>query len=232
MMLKFIKSLSCAVAGIINAVETGRNMRFHVVAAFSVLGLALYLRVNSRELMFLFFAITLVIMAELFNTAIEAAVDLVTREIHPLARTAKNVAAGAVLAAALNALVVGYLVFFPRLEGLIFYSTPHFRRAPLPVTITGLLLVILAVVAAKSLGRRMELMKKGLPSGQTAFAFAGATALLILTGNATVATVAVLMALATAYSRLAAGAHSAFEVVTGALSGILITLAAFQLAGW
>jgi diacylglycerol kinase (ATP) len=232
MMKKFIKSLGCAVAGIIEAIETQRHMRFHIVAAFSVLGLGLYLRVNSRELIFLFFAITLVIMAEMFNTAIEATVDLVTGEIHPLARAAKNVAAGAVLVAAINALIVGYLVFFPRLEGLIFYSTPHFRRAPLPVTISGLLLVTLAVMAAKSLGRQMKPFKKGLPSGQTAFAFAGATALLLLTGNATVTTVAFLMALVTAFSRLAAGTHSTFEVVTGALTGILIILTAFQIAGW
>ncbi|MCL6639112.1 MAG: diacylglycerol kinase [Firmicutes bacterium] len=231
-MKKFARSLSFAVAGIIHAVESQRHMRFHIVASLFALGLGLYLRVNYRELLFIFMAITLVIMAELFNTAIEAAIDLFTNETHPLARVAKNVAAGAVLVTAVNALVVAYLIFFPRLEGLIIYSTPHFRRAPIQVTVPVLLLVALAVVAAKVLARKVPLLKKGLPSGQTALAFAGATALLLLTGNATVSTIALLMALITAHGRLAAGTHSVLEVVAGALIGILTTLAAFQLAGW
>lgn len=231
-MKKFLQSLSCAVAGIIHAFETQRNMRFHVAAAVAALGLGLYLQVSSRELVFVVFAITLVIMAEMFNTALEATVDIYAKDLHPLARIAKDVAAGAVLVAVLNSLVVGYLVFFPRLEVFMFYSTPQVRRAPLSVTITGLLLVSLAVVAAKVMVKRLPLMKKGLPSGHAALSFAGATALLLLTGNATVATIGVILALIAVHGRLAAGTHSSFEVVTGALLGTFGIMAAFRLAGW
>ncbi|MHB1041710.1 MAG: diacylglycerol kinase [Eubacteriales bacterium] len=231
-MKKFLSSLSCAVAGIVHTFETQRNMRFHGAGAVTALGLGLYLQVSMRELVLVVFAITLVIMAELFNTALEAAVDIHEKEFHPMARIAKDVAAGAVLVAVLNSLVVAYLVFFPRLEVFMFYGTPHVRRAPLSVTITGLLLVSLALVAAKVMAKRVPLVKRGLPSSHAALSFAGATALLLLTGSATVATIGVILALIAVHGRLAAGTHSFFEVVTGALLGAFITMAAFRLGGW
>lgn len=116
---KFSRSLRYAVAGIWHTWLTQRNMRIHFVAALLVFGMALYLRIDTPDLLFLIFAVTLVIMAEMFNTAVEAVVDLHGQAIHPLARAAKDVAAGAVLVAALNALAVAYLVFYPRLSGYI-----------------------------------------------------------------------------------------------------------------
>lgn len=116
-MRKFSRSFSCAAAGVRHTLLTQRNMRIHFAAALLVFGLALYLRIDTHELLFLIFAVTLVIMAEMFNTAVEAVVDLHGRAIHPLARAAKDVAAGAVLVAAVNALAVAYLIFYPRLSG-------------------------------------------------------------------------------------------------------------------
>jgi len=116
---KFIKSFGCAAAGIFYSLRTQRNMRIHFAAALLVMGLALYLRVSSRDLLFLVFSITLVIMAEMFNTAIEAVVDLHVQSYHPLARIAKDVSAGAVLVAALNSIVVACVVIYPRLANEI-----------------------------------------------------------------------------------------------------------------
>ncbi|HBC92884.1 MAG TPA: diacylglycerol kinase, partial [Pelotomaculum sp.] len=90
---KILDSFNYAVAGVVYAVKTQRNMRIHLTAALLVLGLGLYIQVSSRDLLLIFFAITLVIMAELFNTAIEAVVDLYVQEFRPLAKIAKNVAA-------------------------------------------------------------------------------------------------------------------------------------------
>lgn len=117
---KFIASFIHAIDGIVYSLKTQKNMRIHVLAAIFALGLGIYLRLNPRDLLFLFFAITLVIMAELFNTAIEAAVDLFVKDYHPLARIAKNVAAGAVLVTALNALVVAFILFYPRFQVILF----------------------------------------------------------------------------------------------------------------
>jgi diacylglycerol kinase (ATP) len=229
---KILDSFNYAVAGTIYAIKTQRNMKIHMVAALLVLGLSIYLRISSREFLIIFFAITLVIMAELFNTAIESVVDLCTQEFHPLARAAKNVAAGAVLMAALNAVVVAYIIIFPRLEGYSFYVAPKIKETPLNVTLIALVIVVLAVGVGKAFTSKGTFVKGGLPSGHTAVAFAGATSLTLLSGNALVATVAFIMALLVAHSRLDAEVHTLFEVITGALLGILVTMAVFRLAGW
>lgn len=229
---KILDSFNYAVAGIVYSIKSQRNMKIHMIAALLVLGLAIYLRISTREFLIIFFAITLVVMAELFNTAIEAVVDLYVQEYHPLAKTAKNVAAGAVLMAALNSIVVAYIIIFPRLEGYSFYLAPKIKETPLNVTLIALIIVALAAGIGKAFTSKGTFVKGGLPSGHTAVAFAGATAITLLTGNALVATVACIMALLVAHSRIDAEVHTLFEVITGALLGILGTMAVFRLAGW
>ena len=112
---KFIKSVSHAVEGMTHALTTQRNMRIHFAAAFAIMILTLLLDVSKVEIVLIFFAITGVIAAELFNTAVEAVVDLVTDDYHPLAKIAKDTAAAAVLLAALHAVIVGFFVFFDKL---------------------------------------------------------------------------------------------------------------------
>lgn len=109
----FGKSLGYALAGLAYALRTQANMRFHFGAALLVLVAALGLGVEVGELILLFFAVALVLVAEMFNTAVEAVVDMCTgKTYHPLAKVAKDVAAGAVLLAALNSVVVSILVFY------------------------------------------------------------------------------------------------------------------------
>jgi len=229
---KLLDSFNYAIAGIVHALKTQRNMRIHFTAAFLVLGLGLFFRLSPRDLLILFFAITLVIVAEMFNTAIEAVVDLYTKEFHPLARIAKNVAAGAVLMAAINSVIVAYIIIYPCLEGLSFHLGPKVKETPLSVTITAFLLVMVLVGMGKAWSAKGTYVKGGLPSGHTAVAFAGGTVLALLTGSALVATVAFIIALLVAHSRLDAEVHSLFEVVAGALLGILVTMIVFRLAGW
>ncbi len=113
----FIQSLNCAIEGILWAVKTQRHMLVHLIAAILVMIVALVLRLTLYEFALLCLAITLVLFAELVNTAIEVVVDLVSPDFHPLAQRAKDVAAGAVLLASVAALVLGYLAvsrfFFP-----------------------------------------------------------------------------------------------------------------------
>ena len=115
---QFIRSFEDAFLGIFSALRREKNMRLHFISAAIALTASLYFKVESFELLFVLTAIVLVLITEMLNTAIEAAVDLKTAEFHPLARLAKNVAAGAVLCAAIFALVVGYIVFAGRLKNL------------------------------------------------------------------------------------------------------------------
>jgi diacylglycerol kinase (ATP) len=99
--------------------RTQTNARLHLLATIVVIGAGLGLQISRMEWLAIVAVIGLVWVAEGLNTAIEAAVDLVSPERHPLAGRAKDVAAGAVLLAAVTAVVVGALVFGPRLLALL-----------------------------------------------------------------------------------------------------------------
>ena len=86
-------------------------MRIHFAAAIAVLVVALWAGVDRLELVALLLAIAFVLIAEMINSAIEAAIDMATSSFDPLAKLAKDIAAGAVLIASINAIAVGYLVF-------------------------------------------------------------------------------------------------------------------------
>jgi diacylglycerol kinase len=111
----FLRSFSFAGQGVWHVVRTQRNMRVHLAAAAAVIILALILRVSAVDWACLLGVIGLVLTAEALNTVVEAVVDLCTDEFHPLAKIAKDVAAGAVLISSLAAAGVGIAVFLPRL---------------------------------------------------------------------------------------------------------------------
>ena len=110
-----VKSLAYALHGIAAALRYENNMRIHSLCAIITIGLGLWLKPTTLEWVALSLTISLVLFAELMNTALEANVDLVTKEHRPEAKLAKDVAAGAVLITSLNALVVGWLIFGQRL---------------------------------------------------------------------------------------------------------------------
>jgi diacylglycerol kinase len=111
----FMRSFSFAAQGVWHVVRTQRNMRVHLAAAAAVIILALILRVSAVDWACLLGVIGLVLTAEALNTVVEAIVDLCTDEFHPLAKIAKDVAAGAVLISSVAAVGVGIAVFLPRL---------------------------------------------------------------------------------------------------------------------
>jgi diacylglycerol kinase len=123
----FLRSFAHAWAGVMYALRTQRNAQVHLVAAAGALTLGVVLRISALEFALIFLAIMAVLVAELFNTVAEAVVDLVTSEYHPLARVAKDVAAGAVLLCAMFAVVIGLLVFGPHLWPLVTHLVTHVR---------------------------------------------------------------------------------------------------------
>lgn len=108
------KSFANAYVGMSYCVRTQRNLRIHLSITILVLALSAVLRVSLPELAVLVFCIMVVIVAEMLNTALECAVDLVTSDYHPLAKLSKDISAGAVLVASLGAVAVGAIIFLPR----------------------------------------------------------------------------------------------------------------------
>ncbi|MGH2517939.1 MAG: diacylglycerol kinase family protein, partial [Ktedonobacterales bacterium] len=106
-------------------VRTQRNMRVHIFLAVVAVALGIWLRISPVEFAMIFVAITGVVVSEMINTVAEACVDLATQEYHPLARVAKDVAAGAVLLSALLAVVIACFVYLPHLWPLALRVLGH-----------------------------------------------------------------------------------------------------------
>ncbi|MGE5653908.1 MAG: diacylglycerol kinase family protein [Bacillota bacterium] len=112
-------SLGYAIQGIVAGVKNERNLRIHLLAVMVVTATGLYLALTSVEWVVLTLTMGMVVSAELMNTAIEAAVDLACPHPHPLAAVAKNAAAAAVLVTAIVAVVIAWLLLWPKLRTLV-----------------------------------------------------------------------------------------------------------------
>lgn len=108
-----IDSFKYAFEGISYCLKTQRNMRIHTVSGILVFIAGLYFDVTRLELAILVMVSSTVVVAEMINTAIESAIDLYSRQRHPLAKIAKDVAAAAVLVSAISAAIVGLLILGP-----------------------------------------------------------------------------------------------------------------------
>ena len=109
------KSFGYAFQGIFNTIRTERNIKLHCAAAILVTIFGIWLQISKTEWMICFILFGLILALELVNTAVEATVDLFTEERKPLAKKAKDAAAGAVLIVAIFAAVIGILIFIPKL---------------------------------------------------------------------------------------------------------------------
>ena len=112
---KLINSFKYAIEGFISSFKTERNMKIHVLAMILVIALGFYLKLNLTEWCIVTIIIALVLTAELFNTAIETIVDMVSPEKNPKAKLAKDISAAAVLSLAIGAVITGAIIFIPKL---------------------------------------------------------------------------------------------------------------------
>jgi diacylglycerol kinase (ATP) len=228
-----LDSFNYAFEGIIHALRTQRNMRIHFAVAALVLVFALVVGVAKIELIALLISITFVLIAEMINTAIEGAIDVSTTSFDPMAKLAKDVAAGAVLIATVNALVVGYLVFSSRISDRSSRLLERVRDAPAELTIVALAVTVLIVIGVKAWTGRGTPLRGGLPSGHAAVAFAAWIAATYVAGDERrfiVSSITLLMALLVAQTRVESGVHSTLEVTLGGLFGALTALVVFQLS--
>ncbi len=221
---RFIESVNCAIDGIIHTARTQKHMRRHFISALAVLLAVLLLRVTPLEFTLLVISVCFVLCAELLNTAVEVIVDMVSPGFHPLAKTAKDVAAGGVLVAAIGAMVMAYLILFRYIfpiykEILAMIGTPTEMG-----TAVALLMVIIAVVFLKALSGRGTPFQGGLPSGHAAVAFAIATIVSLNTQDPITSLLTIVLAIMVSHSRLLLNIHTTREVVIGAVTGTVITL--------
>ena len=227
-MKRLVESLNNAIEGFIYVLKTQRSMRIHFLSALFFIILGVFMGLDFFEMIMLCTIISLVLLAEMVNTAIELVIDLMKDTYHPLARMAKDVGAGAVLIAVVNAIAVGYLIFSKHIPFHVEDTLLRVKQSPWYVTLVILVAVTVLTVMSKAIFHRGTPLKGGMPSGLSATVFAIWAIISLVTGNAFITVLIFIMAFMVAKSRVSLGIHTAWEVAVGCILGVLTTVLVFQ----
>ncbi len=224
----WFQSANLAIEGIIYSVKTQRHMRYHLFAALAALILSLFLNISRTEFIMLSMAIVLVLVTELLNTAIETTIDMISETFHPLAKVAKDVAAGVVLLASIGAMTLGYLILYPALKSSLARGFWRIKKAPNDVVaFVSLAVVVIIVIIIKAMFGKGDPLRGGMPSGHAAVSYSIWAAALYLSGSWTVIALTFLLAFMVSWSRWSSGIHRPAEVFAGAVLGAGVTLLIF-----
>ena len=224
-----IESFNNAVNGIMHSVRFERNMKIHVAAAVVVVALGIYFRLSRLEFLLVILAAALVIVCELFNTAIELLVDIIVDIYHPKAKIIKSVAACSVMVSAGLSVIVGYFIFFERIGIVLEEGIVLIRHSPINITVIALAITAALVVIIKAVSKRGTPFKGGMPSGHSAIAFSITTAIALWTRDAALTMLCLIVSLLVVQSRVEGKIHSIMESIAGAALGFFVTLLLFQL---
>jgi diacylglycerol kinase (ATP) len=224
-----VESFNNAINGILYAIKTERNMKLHITAGLLVIVLSLFYELTRIEFIIVCLTISVVIICELFNTAIELIIDHLINEYSLKAKIIKDLAAGAVFISALASIVVAYFIFFDRVSSGLKMGIIRVKESPIHVTIIAITVTVIFVLIIKAFFKKGTPFRGGMPSGHAAVAFSVTTAIALWTGNAAVTLLSLMMSLLLVQSRLEGKIHSVLELVAGSLLGFLVTLLLFQL---
>jgi diacylglycerol kinase (ATP) len=223
------RSFSAAIEGVVHALKAERNMRIHFLLGALVTVLGIYLQLNYLEFMILCFAVSFVLVSEMFNTVVEHSFDLLSDEYHPKIKIIKDISAGAVFVSSVNAAVVGYILFFRRVAGSMTTGFGVIKQSPWHITFIILIVVIALVLAIKIIRREKDLLHGGMPSGHSAVAFAVWMVVTLVTSSPLVSLLVFLLAFIIARSRKVSGTHTIFEVTAGSAIGAAAALLIYQI---
>ncbi|HLC18736.1 MAG TPA: diacylglycerol kinase [Thermodesulfobacteriota bacterium] len=225
----WLESLNCAIEGVVYAFKTQKHIRLHYVIAAAALFLSLFLKLPMIEFALFSISIIILLFAEMLNTAIEEAVNLIEDRHHITAKNAKDVSAGAVLISSVGVGIMAYIIFTKYLRepmGLALREASEFAGH---VAVISLMLVLIAVVMLKATVGKGRPLHGGLPSGHAAIAFSIFTSIMLITLNPLVIVLSFALALMVSHSRLIGGIHSRMEIFLGALLGFGVTLLIYRI---
>lgn len=230
----FISSFNYAVQGIISALKTERNMKFHYLAALGVIIISLFLDLTRTEFMLMIFAITFVVTAEMINTAIERTVDLVVQEYNPIAKYVKDVSAGAVLISSINAVVVAYLIFYDKIKIGENFLLNKIKNSDDHLAFVAILVVLILTVGGKYIRAKKSggtYFQGGAISGHSSLSFCSATMISLIAENTLITLLSFGIAFLVGESRIEGKIHRPSEVVSGAILGICVAIFIFKIIG-
>jgi len=224
-------SFNAAIEGFLYVVKTQRNMRIHFLAALLVVLLAVFLNFTRVELMILCLATVIVLLTEIVNTAIEIAFGNIRTKHDRWIKRIKDVSAGAVLVAAINALIVGYMLFFRDnlLHELFNRGLHKVSQSDWHISFLIFLVLISIVVMAKAIFHRGKPLRGGMPSGHAAVAFSIWMLVALISANSLLIFSVFILAFMLSQSRVSRNYHTVWEVFVGALIGITLTVLIYRL---
>lgn len=228
-----IDSWKNAFNGIIYTVTTQKHLKQQLVIAVIVVIVSLFFNLNRAEFLCFLFTIELIIFSEMVNTAIETVVDLYVDVYHPKAKIAKDVAAGGVVIATINAIIVAYFLFFDKISdiGLTFIQNVTTNPMHLAFSIMIITIIaILALIAYAKTNKHKGLNAKMVPSGHATIAFAANALIWLLTDNIVILVLSLIMALLLSESRIAAKEHKLSEVIFSGCFGTISVLILYGIA--
>ena len=229
----FLDAWVNGINGIIYSTTTQKNIKVQLVIAVFFMIVSLFFDLERAEFLCLVISIVFIILAELINTAIETIVDLCTETFHPKAKIAKDVGAGAVVLAALNAVVVGYFLFFEKIGTIGTAMLDNIRSTPSHLVFVSIVLVTIGVISLKAVAttNKSKIINSNfIPSGQSAIAFAILTAVWLNTKNIIVLVLALILSIMVLENRIESKAKRLSEVVFGAAIGALVVLLIYGIA--
>lgn len=230
MLLKeWFKSANFAIEGILHAAKTQRHLRYHFYTAAFVLLLSYILGISRFEFLIITLSVIAVLLAEMFNTAIETVVDIISPEESEKARIAKDIAAGAVLITAFGVAIIGYIILFPYLVESFKTGIHITKHTNEEIALIAFIIVVILVVITKSYVKKGLPLSGGMPSGHAAIAFSAWVATTYITENFTVSLVSFVIAIMIAQSRVMVKAHNVWEVILGGLMGAVVTFLLFSI---
>lgn len=226
-MKRWLFSLDNAIEGILHAAKTQRHVRFHLYAAAALLILCFTFGINKWEFIILTIMAAIVITAEMFNSAVESMVDILSPQKQESARIAKDIAAGAVLVPSFVSLVAAYFILQPYIADFYFNGIKIARHSGGDIAVAAAIIIMIFVIILKSFLGQAHPLKGGMPSGHTALAFSLSMSVSIIYGSPMAVVVSLLSASAVGLSRMALKVHSFIEVVAGAVLGSGVTVLLF-----
>lgn len=224
-----IESFNNAINGIIYSIKSERNMKIHISAAALIIILSLFYDLTRTELLLVCMTIVLVLICELFNTAMEVLVDTIIEIYHPKAKIIKDTAAGAVLVATFFSLIVAYFIFYDRVSSSLEIGIVRIKQAPMHLAVIALIITIIFVLVLKAFSKKGTPLSGGMPSGHSAIAFSATTAVALWTQNVNIIILVSVVAFLVVQSRLEAKIHTVVELLAGAVLGFSITFLLFKL---
>lgn len=216
----FLESLNCAAEGVIHALKTQTHLKIHFIFFILLIILSLALNISIYDFVILMLLSAIVIVSELFNTAIEYMMDIFTKDFHITVKYVKDISAGAVLFVSLISMLLGMQI----LSKYFIFQSPNVAENMFFISISAVFLSVIAVVFLKAVNRTGRPFLGGMPSGHAAVSFSLFVSIYLATDSLILIIIAFLVTIIVSFSRFYRGIHKRAEVLYGAFLGTIITL--------